>query len=245
MPPGLWARFKQAIASAAPVIGSRRVLFSGIVFLCVITVLVVVVCSRYKSNSLSQTASSANSSSATPAQPISAAPPASVAQSMPQPAAKPSPLHRDSAAKPSPFHRSQTQRPAPRVVVPHTTTAAPAARNDSEVASAPVAPPVESLAPSLPFGVRMTANRDGFSNGCKHGRLVIEASTITFTCPDNPSKNVSVSVRQVKNLDDNGIVVFPRQKYHFDIAGKQKQDVHNLFAQWLENARRGPSIARN
>lgn len=89
--------------------------------------------------------------------------------------------------------------------------------------------------------MRFSADRDGFNNGCRHGQLVIETSTVTFTCPHDPSKNVAVSARQVRDLDDNGIVVFPRQKYHFDIAGKQKQAVHELFAQWLRNARRAAS----
>ena len=84
----------------------------------------------------------------------------------------------------------------------------------------------------------MAANRDGFNNGCKHGALIIETSTVTFTCPYDKSKSVAVNARQVLELDNNGILVYPRQKYHFDIAGKQKQDVHELFARWLENARR-------
>jgi hypothetical protein len=233
-PPGPWTRFKQAIISAAPIIDSRRVQFSGIVFLVVTIFSVVVVCSRFKSDSLSQSATGPSSGSSGAAQSIDTAQPYGAAQSTPHP-----------VAKPSPFHRSQSPLPAQSVPVRRTANAAPVAVNDSAAVSAPVAPPAGSLATSLPFGVRMSASRDGFSNGCKHGRLIIEASSITFTCPDNPGKSVSVSVRQVRNLDDNGIVVFPRRKYHFDIAGKQKQAVHDLFAQWLENARRDSLVARN
>jgi hypothetical protein len=91
----------------------------------------------------------------------------------------------------------------------------------------------------------MSANRDGFNNGCKRGKLTIDASTITFTCPSDPAKSVNVSARQVRSVDGNGIVVFPKQKYHFDVGRLQKQDVHNLFAQWLNNARRSPSPAAN
>ena len=84
----------------------------------------------------------------------------------------------------------------------------------------------------------MTASRDGFNNGCKHGQLILQAATVTFTCASDPGKNVAVRIEQVKNLDNNGIVVFPRRKYHFDIAGKQKEDVRALFALWLANAHR-------
>jgi hypothetical protein len=111
--------------------------------------------------------------------------------------------------------------------------------------AAVVAPPVPALVehagPSLPFGVRLVADRDGFNNGCKHGRLVLEISTVTFTCPNDRSKSVAVTAAEVKSLDNNGIVVFPRQKYHFDIAGREKQNVHELFAEWLANARRASS----
>jgi hypothetical protein len=97
---------------------------------------------------------------------------------------------------------------------------------------------VQRAAPSLPLGIRLAADRDGFNNGCRNGALVIALSTVTFTCPHDPRKSVAVSARQVRATDENGIVVFSQQKYHFDIAGKQKQAVHELFAQWLENARR-------
>lgn len=87
----------------------------------------------------------------------------------------------------------------------------------------------------------MAADRDGFNNGCKHGRLVLEISTVTFTCPHDASKNISITAAEVKSLDNNGIIVFPKQKYHFDITGKERDNVHRLFAEWLENARRSSS----
>ena len=161
----------------------------------------------------------------------------------------------NSIAKPSPIRRAQSQpqpwSPPPSAPV-HTLPAiapaaprvapAPPAQHDA-AATPPAVPPVPAphSAPSLPSGMRFSANRDGFSNGCRHGLLIIETSSLTFTCPNDRSKSVAVSVRQVRELDDNGIVVFPRQKYHFDIAGKQKQAVHELFAQWLQNARRTPT----
>ncbi len=159
-------------------------------------------------------------------------------------------------AKPSPIgHTQQSQpaayaAPAPRAIaprpVPQPAPVAPQPQPQYRAALVPppAAPPapVQRFAPSLPLGVRMSANRDGFSNGCKHGALVIEAATVTFTCPRDSSKSISVSARQVTALDDNGIVVFPRQKYHFDIAGKQKQAVHELFAAWLANAHRTATL---
>ncbi len=159
-------------------------------------------------------------------------------------AAQPAP---HSIAKPSPIGHAYLPLPAPPPA-PVTRVApqpAPVPAPQISAAAPPpaVIPNVRPAAPTLPLGVRMNANRNGFNNGCKHGELVMEVSTVTFTCPYDAHKSVAVHAAEVKSLDNNGIVVFHGQKYHFDIAGKQKQDVHELFAQWLANARR-PSSAQ-
>jgi hypothetical protein len=150
-------------------------------------------------------------------------------------------------AKPSPMGRASSPptvyTPAPAAPpVPRPTPAAHISLPPVAAIVPPPAPrPIERTAPSLPFGVRMAANRDGFSHGCKHGELVMETSTVTFTCPTDARKSVAVRAAQVRDLDNNGILVFPDRKYHFDIAGRQRNDVHNLFARWLRNARRESS----
>ncbi len=89
----------------------------------------------------------------------------------------------------------------------------------------------------------MAANRDGMNNGCKHGALVFGATTMRFTCPSDASKNVAVQAAEVIAADGNGILVAPKQKYHFDIGGMRKEQTQELFARWLENAR--TSTSRN
>jgi regulator of RNase E activity RraA len=81
------------------------------------------------------------------------------------------------------------------------------------------------------------------NNGCKHGALVLEPTTVKFTCPSDASKNVVVRAAEVIAADGNGILVAPKQKYHFDIGGMHKEQTQELFARWLENAR--ASTARN
>ncbi|HEX4031988.1 MAG TPA: hypothetical protein VHX20_16605 [Terracidiphilus sp.] len=158
--------------------------------------------------------------------------------------AKPSPMGRapSPATVPTPAPAAQPNRARPATTA--TTIALPAPSPQPAVAMVvppPAVPPVQRAAPSLPFGVRMSADRDGFSNGCKHGELVMETSSVTFTCPTDPGKSVAVRAAQVKDLDNNGILVFPDRKYHFDISGRQRHDVRNLFAEWLRNARRESS----
>lgn len=171
-------------------------------------------------DSSSQPDTTQSSSSSTPYPPASIAQPAPIAQDQPQPDAPP-----DSSAA---------------------SNTLPAAPGDNAVPDvAFTAPAAESAPSSLPFGRTLSASRNGANNGCKHGDLVLEVSTVTFTCPSDPSKSVTVSADQVKEVDNNGIIAFPKEKYHFDIDGLQKPDVHDLFVQWLENARRTPSSVGN
>lgn len=225
-PRTLLARLRQAFAASS--FNSRMVLFSGIGCLTALIVLSVIAYSVSRSNALDSHPIASLSST------LSA-----VAHSAPQPLAKPSPIGRAQAPRPpQPVQQHPMVASAPRPA-----PAPQPLQTRAAVVAPPLPVPVERSTPSLPFGVRMTADRDGFNNGCKHGRLVLEVSTVNFVCPRDTSKSVAVSAGQVKSLDNNGIVVFPKQKYHFDIAGKQKQDVHELFAEWLANARRA-STAR-
>ena len=140
--------------------------------------------------------------------------------------------------KPSPIgHDQSTQMVVPEQQANASAATAPPL-GDGAVAAPAVPAPGEAAAPSLPLGVRMPANRDGFNNGCKHGELVLEATTVQFSCPSDESKSVMISAGQVKDVDGNGLQVYPKQKYHFDIDGMRKDQVHGLFMQWLENARR-------
>jgi hypothetical protein len=227
------ARLKQAYAASS--FNSRMVLFSGIGCLTALLVLSVIAYSISRSNAMDAQKRASLSSS-----PLNSSPSASTATPTPQSHAKPSPIGRaqqqthpeHAQQRPQRFFVAEAPRPAPQPLQTRAAVVAP-----------PAPHPIESNAPSLPLGVRMAADRDGFNNGCKRGRLVLEVATVTFTCPRDTSKSVAVSAGQVRSLDNNGIVVFPRQKYHFDIAGKQKQAVHELFAEWLANARRA-STAR-
>jgi len=237
MPPAQPARLKHAAASFLADFNSLTVKLTGIA--CLTVLLIAGAAAYFVSRHNAATAQNTAQNTDKP---------------NPSPSAE-APLPSGSIAKPSPIGRAQPPAPvpaaAPRIVAP----ARPAPqRNYAALAPLPAARPAAPTAapvltpafapvsaPSLPFGVRMSANRDGFNNGCKHGALVMELATVRFTCPSDPSKSVAVKAGQVLELDNNGVIVFPRQKYHFDIAGKQKQDVHQLFAQWLENARRTAS----
>jgi hypothetical protein len=156
------------------------------------------------------------------------------------PIAKPSPIRREQPAQ------TQSSGTVSPVVQPQQGPIINPAQSQGTENSATLPPPTVSVVPpSFPFGVRMSANRDGMSNGCKQGVLIFEVSRITFTCPTDGSKSLAASASEVKNIDGNGIQLLSKQKYHFDIQGNSKDKTRDLFAQWLENARRGPSPFSN
>jgi len=227
--PNPQTRLKSAIASFFSSFNSPIVKVSGIACLSVLVVVsaVAYVVSRHNLANEQQAAMAA------PHSPLAA----------PSFIAKPSPSGRaQQPSSPAPLPVAPAPHAAAPRIAPQPAPVAPLPQYRAAIAPPPppVAPviPAPRLTPSLPFGVRMSADRDGLNNGCKHGALVIETSTVTFTCPRDSSKNVAVSARQVRDLDNNGIVVFQGEKYHFEIAGKQKQAVHQMFAMWLANARR-------
>lgn len=227
----LLARFRQTVAASS--LNSRMVMFSGIGCAVALAILAVIAFSISRSNVMLRAPSGSAHTTASNAIPFIAKPsPIGRAQQAPQ-LQSPQPLQLS-----QPAHRLAA---APLIPLAPHRPAAPPAQERAAIVAPPAPARVEHVGPSLPFGVRMTADRDGFNNGCKRGRLVLQISTVTFTCPHDASKNVTVSAAEVKSLDNNGIIVFPRQKYHFDIAGREKQGVHELFAEWLTNARSAAS----
>jgi len=155
--------------------------------------------------------------------------------------------------KPSPDNQDQNQgqyrNPPPQALPAQqsepqsVTTAAPG--SDGTVPEPPPADANAPAAPPPPVSITRMANRDGIKKGCEGGQLTIDPSTIAFTCPSDPSKDVNVGPGQVVGVDNNGILVFPKQKYHFDIDGMSKQEVHDLFAQWLDSARKAAAPSEN
>jgi hypothetical protein len=85
-------------------------------------------------------------------------------------------------------------------------------------------------------GMKFSAERRGFSNGCSSGMLTLGTSRINYVCSEDQSKGVSVDRTQVRMVDNDGIQLYSNQKYHFKIAGKSKDEVHQLFEQWLGRA---------
>ena len=230
----LFGQFNQTFSSGSSASGysggSGKAKSAGAGVLLLLIVLAVVVYSGSNSNS---TGSQSSKSSSPPSDS-----PSTASSDLQPPAAIP---------KPSPINSDRFQpQPLPTDPAMPSATATPPLYNGTTAATTPFVPPAENAVPSFPYGVQMAANRDGMNNGCKHGSLVFEATAIDFICPSDSDKNVAVSVEQVRDLDNNGIVVFPKQKYHFDIEGRQKEDVRDLFALWLTNARRTASTqARN
>jgi len=107
--------------------------------------------------------------------------------------------------------------------------------------TATVQPP-SNVPAGMPQGFhrRYTASRDGFSNGCDDGVLAFSATSMTFTCPSDSGKNVSIDARNVVGVDKNGIMAASKQKFHFHIAGMQKDDAGAVFSEWLNNAKAVP-----
>lgn len=117
----------------------------------------------------------------------------------------------------------------------------------SNPAAAALHPPSNIPNTSMPqaFARTFSATRDGFSNGCDGGILAFSATSMSFTCPSDPGKNVSVNARDVLGVDKNGIVVASKQKFHFHIAGVQKDDTASIFSQWLKSAKMTPGASGN
>ena len=158
---------------------------------------------------------------------------------------KPSPLGYQQPAQVAPvlMHVPPTQIPpvqvSPGQISPSQAQVSSVNPPHSANPAATTIQPPSSIVPGMPqaFNRRFTASRDGFSNGCDEGVLAFSATSMTFTCPSDPSKNVSIDARNVVGVDKNGIMAASKQKFHFHIAGVQKDDAAPIFAEWLRNAK--------
>ena len=78
------------------------------------------------------------------------------------------------------------------------------------------------------------AERKGIRNGCANGALTFTASRIDFSCPNDPSKSVSIMRGKVKRIDNDGVQLLTQDKYHFKVSGSTPEDVKRLFSAWLK-----------
>ena len=91
----------------------------------------------------------------------------------------------------------------------------------------------ESSTPSL-TPRSFHAERKGIRNGCASGALTFTASRIDFSCPNDPSKSVSIMRGRVKKIDNDGVQLLTQEKYHFKVPGSTPEEVRGLFSSWLK-----------
>jgi hypothetical protein len=153
---------------------------------------------------------------------ISSAPSPNVTPSSPQP--KPSPYRSasDVATPNSDAKPTDTVTPVPPAqVVPDVPVST---RGQTVQVSAP------SVAPRS-----FHAERKGVRNGCAGGALTFTASRIDFSCPNDPSKGISIMRGKVKKIDNDGVQLLTNDKYHFKIPGSTSEQVKQLFSSWLKS----------
>ena len=173
------------------------------------------------------TSNSDDTSASTPSQT-----PGASADSNP-PIAKPSPLGISNTAAAN-SDTTSMQPPVPSTA-------------STEATSADQAPTASSV-PQVPllFSRTYEASRDGMNNGCDQGTLSFAATFVSFICSSDSSKSVSpINASDVVGIDKNGIIVRPKQKYHFHIAGMRKDDTAPIFAEWLRNSGINPAALGN
>ena len=136
-------------------------------------------------------------------------------------------------AKPSPY-RSAFEVPK-SISESKPTDAATPVPPAQIVPSVPASTPgqtVESSTPSI-TPRSFHAERKGIRNGCANGALIFTASRIDFSCPNDPSKNVSIMRGKVKKIDNDGVQLLTQDKYHFKLSGSTPEEVKRLFSSWL------------
>ena len=151
---------------------------------------------------------------------ISNAPSPKVTPSSPQP-------------KPSPYGSvSEVAKPNPEAKPTDTATPVPPAQTVPDV---PVSTPGQTVQVSTPSIAPRSfhAERKGVRNGCAGGALTFTASRIDFSCPNDPSKGVSIMRGKVKKIDNDGVQLLTNDKYHFKIPGSTSEQVKQLFSSWL------------
>lgn len=85
-------------------------------------------------------------------------------------------------------------------------------------------------------GMQVAAHHKGH-NGCD-GMLTLKASGLQFMCPGDSGKSFFVVLRDIRGVDQDGIVTASGKKYHFDkLPAGGKEYVEKLFADWLAHVR--------
>jgi hypothetical protein len=80
--------------------------------------------------------------------------------------------------------------------------------------------------------MKFLAEHKGMHHGCKGGILALEPSSVVFSCPTDQNRSLSVDLAQVKGVDHDGIEAFRNEKFHFKIAGRNEEELHQLFLDW-------------
>jgi hypothetical protein len=135
--------------------------------------------------------------------------------------------------KPSPY-RSASEVANPNSAAKPTDIVAPV--SPAQIASdVPVSTPGQTVQVSTPSVAPRSfhAARKGVRNGCAAGALTFTASRIDFSCPNDPSKGVSIIRGKVKKIDNDGVQLLTNDKYHFKIPGNTSEQVKQLFSSWL------------
>jgi hypothetical protein len=87
------------------------------------------------------------------------------------------------------------------------------------------------MATTAPDSVSLSGHHKG-RHGCD-GQLTLTASELSFRCNGNQQSEFSFARAQIDHQDDDGIRTICGEKYHFKIFQVQKEQVVELFAEWV------------
>lgn len=157
-----------------------------------------------------------------------------------------------------PFPPPSEEPPAPPVLVPpgpagpapgtaqaapspHTSPHTPASPSINVPAPAPVIPAQPPVIPASPtpsvVPETFAARHDKrFGEECS-GQLTLNATGLAFSCPDDSSETLRVTLNEIASADDNGIRLTSGKKYHFTIPGMSKDAAKALFRNWFNRLR--------
>jgi hypothetical protein len=188
----------------------------------------------FGSNHSSNSPSTSSMSESTPVTPSTETTSASQFDSQPTPAS--------SSAYTPPAQENTPQRAEagfPSVAIPQS-TAEPHPQDSqplsfsSESSTTDTAAPARPIPAWPPAGLTFYASRKGARNGCEEGQLTLGVAGLLFLCPGNESKSVSVAVSQIRDIDDDGIVLYTNEKFHFKTPNTSKEQMHLQFQYWLQ-----------
>jgi hypothetical protein len=136
-------------------------------------------------------------------------------------------------AKPSPYRSAFEVTKSNSEAMP--TDAANSVPPAQIVPNVPASAPGQTVESSTPSVAPRSfhAERKGIRNGCANGALTFTASRIDFSCPNAPSKSVSIMRGKVKKIDNDGVQLLTQDKYHFKLRGSTPEEVKRLFTSWL------------